>query len=52
MFTCICFAFGAVTHIVKNYIAHLLNTKVPLILGKYSQLFFIGRICFKGERGC
>ncbi|KAL7179794.1 hypothetical protein ACSBR1_043072 [Camellia fascicularis] len=24
---------NAVCHIVKNYIAHLLNTKVPLILG-------------------
>lgn len=23
----------AVCHIVKNYIVHLLNTKVPLILG-------------------
>ncbi|KAB1214471.1 Ribulose bisphosphate carboxylase/oxygenase activase, chloroplastic [Morella rubra] len=32
-FFCICFAVAAVTHIVKNYISHLLNTKVPLILG-------------------
>ncbi|KAL4593830.1 hypothetical protein ACB092_M010400 [Castanea dentata] len=28
-----CFAVDAVTHIVKNYIAHLLNIKIPLILG-------------------
>lgn len=51
MLTCICFAVGAVTHIVKNCIAHILNTKVPLILGKYSQLFFISRNCYKGEKG-
>uniref|UniRef100_A0A7N2N7D6 Ribulose bisphosphate carboxylase/oxygenase activase, chloroplastic n=1 Tax=Quercus lobata TaxID=97700 RepID=A0A7N2N7D6_QUELO len=33
MFFCICFAVDAVTHIVKNYIAHLLDIKIPLILG-------------------
>lgn len=30
----VCF-LHAVVHIVKNYIAHLLNAKVPLILGVY-----------------
>jgi len=30
----------AACHIVKNYIAHLLNNiKVPLILGRVTQLF-------------
>ena len=37
MFFCICFSVDGVTHIAKNYIAHLLNVKVPLILGKYSH---------------
>lgn len=36
-----CSAFNAACHIVKNYIAHLLNVKVPLILGMDSQFFFI-----------
>ena len=39
MFFCICFAVDAVTHIVKNYIAHLLDIKIPLILGKYINFF-------------
>ncbi|KAF7125099.1 hypothetical protein RHSIM_Rhsim12G0182900 [Rhododendron simsii] len=30
---CTLFAMTAVCHIVKNYISHLLNTKIPLILG-------------------
>jgi len=29
------FSVNAVCHIVKNYLAHILNTKVPLILGIY-----------------
>uniref|UniRef100_A0A7N2N2A4 Uncharacterized protein n=1 Tax=Quercus lobata TaxID=97700 RepID=A0A7N2N2A4_QUELO len=32
LFFCICFAVDTVTHIVKNYIDHLLDIKIPLIL--------------------